>query len=171
MPKNTRKKQKQAAERAKTAVQEKLVAAGRTFLRGAPDSCIWHPIDGSDSLIFGPESLHSTQETYKLGQTCHTPPLYYVAKLDGAHIQDYFPPCVCTAADVQCEVDFSRWGFIEGGLLSCDTNWLDTIPMRMKTFAQDVMQNTTVHPDAINTLRASLFGPEYSPFEYYVGNG
>ena len=157
MPKNTRKKQKQV-ERAKQHLLPQLMAAGQTFCCKTPGSCFWHPTNGSNSLVLGPERLRSTEATHKLGRTCHTQPLYFVVTLNGTRICDYFPTCVGTF-----EVDFSRWGFIEGAqLVSDDARWLLTIPMHMRSIAHDMPMDA----GGIATIRAALFGPEYSPFEY-----
>lgn len=135
----------------------KLKANKQIFYRAGRESHIWRPSDGSDSLILGPEEINSTQ-------------MYYVAKLDGVHVQDYFLVCKNVDADVDVELDFSQWGFIEGAVIHRQKQWLDTYPMKMQRMAADMTGHEAVsnnaREDAINAIRTNIFGVEYAPFEY-----
>jgi len=171
MPRSARKKQLQR-ERAKADTRTqpaadgsnvlwafKLVANGHTFYRAGRDSHIWRPVDGSDSLILGPEDMQPGSED--------TEKLYYVAKLGGLDIQDYFSECKVTDADVQVEIDFSRWGFIEGAI---KPSHLMQFPMKLRHIATEMTGtgpiSSNAREDALNTIRTQIFGAEYAPFEY-----
>lgn len=182
MPRSSRKKQLQR-ERAKarlfktdTGVLEnsdgetkapvfwapKLKANGHIFYRAGRESYIWRPVDGrDDSLVLGPEDMQpGTEGSLKL---------YYVAKLGGLHVQDYFSVCRNVDADVDVELDFSRWGFIEGTIMLRQKHWLDTYPMQMQGMAAEITGNALIsnnaREDAINEIRTQIFGAEYAPFD------